>query len=900
MRKSLICIVSAMLVLLVLMLPQTSTKAAGGIEDVITRSDTILLMPDNAMYRKASLFEVTDKAKFGQFNTAPSEYGNIWMSGCSISYDDKYSGIIPINCIEVDFDKHEVIFTGTAEDAKNIIGMEYELTVTLESGRGDKKDLTYRILFAEDKIAIDRTGEFMLIPGKSVTASVFTGSAEVLGVEWSSSNDSVVKVSGNSKDKGLTATVKAVGQGSATVTAAVKTKNSTVTATAEYTVNWVPGRAVLSYDKITLYKNESVELPLSNLPEGATVTFKSGKKSVASVDKNTGRIKALKKGKATITVTVKAPATEYSSAETYTLKCVVTVKKAGTVRSISTLSDLKKYLTDGKGGKLRLTSNISGPDYCISINSGTYRLDLNGHTIRGTGDGTRGGMIEVNGGSLTILDSKGGGELINEYSQEAVGCRKGTLNIYGGDIWGLNYAIYSDGGTTNLYGGEYYAYGMAVKQHAGMLNIYGGLYACLGNSASDPDLSGFSGLYVENSSTVNVNGGTFAGENGMGVNLQSGSLILDNCTVNSYRNALGLFAGSITVNGGKYDATDFNSLFVAPTDETVKLDINGGIFSVNNDSNVLYAQNESYIRVNAGWFLNNSERDEIWEENSFVLLMPTFRGSWDIKNGIIPNEEIKDTTPEGQNVPRIDFVRTKDKYKAGMTVKTANQLYSVYMDAYENLCDSIEFKYDSSLDSIFEYYSDSWKPVRSYSSCNAVYGLEADGLIPCTIKVTYTPYYELERICANPELASKATDETTKQCVGLIDKIVEECTAGKKSKLEIAKAFHDYMCKNYTYDYSYNSESYYPSGLLLNKTGVCQAYALLFKGLCLRAGIECEMLEGVAGEPGNVPELHGWNVVHIDGKDLYVDVTFDDGTGTERWCLKDKDTFYGYGYHKQY
>lgn len=897
MRNKMIWFVSFLFTLMVLVFPGTSAMAAGsGIEDVITRNDTITLLPNNNAYKKASLFEVSDKAAYGYFNTKPCEYGNIWISGYTYTVlsSADFSGI---NCLEVDMDSHEIKFTGTEADAKKIVGLEYELTVTVESSRGDMAELAYRLLLVEDKIAIDESGDFALMPGKSTTARLFTGSAEVLGVEWSSSDTSVVKVSANSKDNGLTAVVKAVKQGSATVTATVKTKDSTVPVTAEYTVNWVPGRMVLSFDKVTLYKNESVELTVSNVPEDATVTFKSSKKSVASVSKTTGRIKALKKGKATITVTVKAPATEYSPAETYTLKCVVTVKNAGKVTSVSTLGDLKKYLTNGKGGKLKLTSDIKGPDYCIKIKSGTYRIDLNGYTIRGTGDGDKNGMIVVDGGKLTVLDSKGGGQLINEYSQEAVGCSKGTLNIYGGGIWGLNYAVYGEGGTTNLYGGEYYAYGTAVKQHGGKLNIYGGLYACIGSSRSEPGLSGFSGLCGSGSSVIKVKGGTFAGENGIVVTSAKGSITLDNCTVNSYMNALALYSGDITVNGGKYDAVDSNAVFACPVSGTVNLEVNGGIFSVNNDINVVYAQNESYISVNGGWFINNYDRGFIWEANSLIMLTSTFKGKWSIKNGLVPADEIQDLTPEGQNIPRTDFVRTKDKYKAGMTVKTANQMYSVYMDAYENLCDCIEFKCDSALEEILDYYCESWRPSRSYSTCNWEVKPAGDGLLSCTFNIAYTPYYELERICVNPELVTKASAET-KKCAGLIDEIVEECTAGKKSKLEIAKAFHDYMCKNYTYDYSFNSESYYPAGLLLNKTGVCQAYALLYKGLCLRAGIECEMVEGVAGEPGKVPELHGWNVVYIDGKELYVDVTFDDGTGSDKWCLKDEDTFYGYGYHR--
>ena len=68
----------------------------------------------------------------------------------------------------------------------------------------------------------------------------------------------------------------------------------------------------------------------------------------------------------------------------------------------------------------------------------------------------------------------------------------------------------------------------------------------------------------------------------------------------------------------------------------------------------------------------------------------------------------------------------------------------------------------------------------------------------------------------------------------------------------------------------------------------------MYKSLCRRVGIECYTIEGVAGNPA---ELHMWNCVVIDKKQLFVDVTFDDTAGTNQWCLKDEKTFYSDGLH---
>ena len=80
---------------------------------------------------------------------------------------------------------------------------------------------------------------------------------------------------------------------------------------------------------------------------------------------------------------------------------------------------------------------------------------------------------------------------------------------------------------------------------------------------------------------------------------------------------------------------------------------------------------------------------------------------------------------------------------------------------------------------------------------------------------------------------------------------------------------HDYMVSNYCYDLTYTIYDMY--GLLTQKTGVCQAYTMVFKSVMDRLGIECHT---------SVSEIddHIWNVVKVNGKYYYVDCTNDDPT----------------------
>ena len=76
--------------------------------------------------------------------------------------------------------------------------------------------------------------------------------------------------------------------------------------------------------QLILAKGQSWDIVIHDLADNAKVTYKTSKKSVATVSKK-GKIKAKKKGKANITVTVK------QGGETYKGKIKVTVKNKITI-----------------------------------------------------------------------------------------------------------------------------------------------------------------------------------------------------------------------------------------------------------------------------------------------------------------------------------------------------------------------------------------------------------------------------------------------------------------------------------------------------------------------------------------------------------------------------------------
>ena len=101
-----------------------------------------------------------------------------------------------------------------------------------------------------------------------------------------------------------------------------------------------------------------------------------------------------------------------------------------------------------QGGTLTLLNNVNLVAQ-VYVNSGTFTLDLNGHTLTSADFNT---MI-VRGGSLTIQDSAGKGELGNSSKDgNAVWCVDGTVTVLSGSITSK---LVWESGTVSLQGGAF-------------------------------------------------------------------------------------------------------------------------------------------------------------------------------------------------------------------------------------------------------------------------------------------------------------------------------------------------------------------------------------------------------------------------------------------------------------
>ena len=121
----------------------------------------------------------------------------------------------------------------------------------------------------------------------------------------------------------------------------------------------------------------------------------------------------------------------------------------GTVTPYHTFEDALTAAQQTQGGTLSLLNHVTLAQQAY-VNSGTFTLDLNGHTLT---SGALNTLVVGDGGNLTIQDSKGGGVISNTSSDNiAVYCYVGNVTILGGSFPSK---LYWESGTVSLQGGAF-------------------------------------------------------------------------------------------------------------------------------------------------------------------------------------------------------------------------------------------------------------------------------------------------------------------------------------------------------------------------------------------------------------------------------------------------------------
>lgn len=152
----------------------------------------------------------------------------------------------------------------------------------------------------------------------------------------------------------------------------------------------------------------------------------------------------------------------------------------------------------------------------------------------------------------------------------------------------------------------------------------------------------------------------------------------------------------------------------------------------------------------------------------------------------------------------------------------------------------------------------------------------------------YSTYYEL---------TSNYTYYTTSAQEAQVDAAIKSAVAslnlaGKNDYQKIL-AIKTYICDNVDYDYTNLNVSSYKLkytayAALINKTAVCQGYAVLFYRMAMEAGLDARVISGTSNGGG-----HAWNIVRIGDYYYNIDCTWDgqNAATTSRWFVLNNSEF---------
>ena len=174
---------------------------------------------------------------------------------------------------------------------KGITAGNTKITATVD-GQSATCDVTVSAIDVT-KVILNKTTLTLEISGtETLTATVEPSNATDKKLTWSSSSPSVVTVDNAGK-------VSAIAWGTVTITA---TAHNGMKAECEVTVNKPNPVLVITPDKVTLDIGKETVLTVNRT--GVSPKWSSGNTTVATVEENTGKVKAIAAGEATITVDV--------------------------------------------------------------------------------------------------------------------------------------------------------------------------------------------------------------------------------------------------------------------------------------------------------------------------------------------------------------------------------------------------------------------------------------------------------------------------------------------------------------------------------------------------------------------------------------------------------------------
>jgi hypothetical protein len=174
--------------------------------------------------------------------------------------------------------------------------------------------------------------------------------------------------------------------------------------------------------------------------------------------------------------------------------------------------------------------------------------------------------------------------------------------------------------------------------------------------------------------------------------------------------------------------------------------------------------------------------------------------------------------------------------------------------------------------------------------------LKKSKFIKQTKKNFKKPFY----ICLNSdEIVSNDSIERAFKLSDLVNYIVKDSKNDRDKTLSITK----FICQSIEYDYNgyyYNKYAHSQSDIYSilaskNRIAVCAGYSYVFDSLARIAKLTTRQVIGYTKQDyndyGKLAGLHAWNIVELDGKEFYIDVTWADGKKSidMKWMFTDPE-----------
>lgn len=126
-------------------------------------------------------------------------------------------------------------------------------------------------------------------------------------------------------------------------------------------------------------------------------------------------------------------------------------------------------------------------------------------------------------------------------------------------------------------------------------------------------------------------------------------------------------------------------------------------------------------------------------------------------------------------------------------------------------------------------------------------------------------YYKIQL-----HITYETTDEEEAYVEAQLQAIAQSLLAKNQRDVDLVKAVHDYVIRNFSYNLQTTRSPYVVHTLFIEQQGVCQAMALFALKLLQKLGIPCFYVTGYGQN-----ERHGWNLVQVDGAWYHLDITWD-------------------------